>query len=94
MHIEDGEDPPPICIPPPVSPALARYVVCFRLVTRDRPVGMAPGPIPTSAIITYARDVDGVTDRAELRRYLRFVGTIDEEYLRAGHTERREKGAD
>lgn len=86
MHVEDGEEPPEICCPPDVSPALRRYITCFNLVSRDRTIGMTAGPIPTGAILTYAREVDGVTDRADLRRYLRFVGAIDDEYLRAGQT--------
>jgi len=87
MHVEDGEEPPSICVPPPVNPALSRYVTAFQHTSRDRPVGMSAGAIPSGAIIGYARDVDGVTDRAELRRYLRFVAAIDDEWLSARRAE-------
>lgn len=40
-------------------------------------MGDAPGPIPTAAILAYARHVDGVTDRRALRRYIRMVRAID-----------------
>jgi hypothetical protein len=83
MHIEGGEEPPEICRAPPYSPALERYVTAFRHLTRDRASGMGIGPIPTSAIIVYAKEVDGETEALELRSYLRFVGAIDDEYVKA-----------
>lgn len=84
MHLEDGEDPPAICIPPPLNPALTAYVGAWNLLRGDRQAGMTgPGPMPTTAIIAYARDVEGVTDRRSLKRFLRFVRAIDGEYLTA-----------
>ncbi|CCG08675.1 phage tail assembly chaperone [Pararhodospirillum photometricum] len=83
MHIEDGEEPPEVCIAPPLSPALTRYVEAFHYLSSDRPVGMDVGAIPTSAILAFAREIDGVAGRRELLLYLRMVRAIDDEFLRA-----------
>lgn len=84
MHMEDGEDPPAICVPPPLNPALERYTRAWDLLSSDRHVGPSgAGPIPTTAIISYARHVERVTDRLGLQRFIRFVRVIDREYLAA-----------
>lgn len=46
-------------------------------------MGVAVGAIPMTAMLAYAKDIDGDTDPQDLRRFARFVRAIDDEYLRA-----------
>lgn len=58
-----------------------RYWRAFDGTDADRPVGLAAGLIPSSAIIQWMRDVEGETDPAELARAVRMVRAIDDESL-------------
>ena len=44
---------------------------------------MGLGPIPMTAMLAYAKDIDGETGPQDLRRFVRFVRAIDDEYLTA-----------
>ncbi|TWA73936.1 hypothetical protein FBZ83_1263 [Azospirillum brasilense] len=44
---------------------------------------MAVGAIPMTAMLAYAKDIDGDTDPQNLRRFVRFVRAIDDEFLKA-----------
>ena len=46
-------------------------------------MGMGVGAIPITAMLAYAKDIDGDTDPQDLRRFVRFVRAIDDEYLKA-----------
>lgn len=84
MHIEDGEELPDTCIPPDLNPALVRYKKAFDALTFDRPQAMGGvSYIPTLAIIGYAKEMEGLTDRDELRFYNRMVRAIDREWVKA-----------
>lgn len=48
----------------------------------DRSIGFAQGPIPLGTVVTYARDLLGITDPDTLRLFARMVRAIDREYLR------------
>lgn len=93
-HLEDGEEPPEICCAPEVSPGLSPYIAAFTDLQGDRPVGLAPGPIPTTAILAYAKEVEEVTNPEDLRFFLRAVRAIDGAWLTADAQGRkaREKG--
>ena len=46
-------------------------------------MGMGIGPIPMTAMLAYAKDIDGETDPQDLRRFVRFVRAVDDEFLKA-----------
>jgi hypothetical protein len=90
--MRDGETPPAHCRPPPLNPLAGRYIAAFDALTDDRPVGETAGPIPTAAILAYARHVDGVTGRRALRRYIRMVRAIDRAALDRHRADRNGSG--
>ncbi|WP_432612508.1 phage tail assembly chaperone [Azospirillum brasilense] len=82
--IEDDEEFPPVLLDAPdLNPGLRRFWRAFQDLSGDRPVGMAVGAIPMTAMLAYAKDIDGDTDPQNLRRFVRFVRAIDDEFLKA-----------
>ena len=58
-----------------------RYWRVFDGTDGDRPIGMAAGNIPSSAVIGWMRHVEGETEAQEIRRAVRMVRAIDDESL-------------
>ena len=49
----------------------------------DRPIGPALGPIPSTAIVAWLKEVEGERDPAAIARIVRLVRAIDNEFLAA-----------
>lgn len=61
---------------------LAFYMDAFWTLTGDRPMGFALGPIPFTAMATYARQY-GIDRRDEFDRFARLMRMLDNVYLEA-----------
>ncbi|MGR0183216.1 phage tail assembly chaperone [Azospirillum aestuarii] len=82
--MEDDEEFPPVLLDAPdLNPGLRRFWRAFSDLSGDRPVGVGTGLIPMTAMLAYAKDIDGDTDPQDLRRFVRFVRAVDDEFLKA-----------
>ena len=77
----DGNDPGNILPPEPeLYQDLHPYWNAFQIMTSSRNSGMSIGAIPLPAYESYFR-IFGVDSLEEQLEYLKFVGTLDNEYL-------------
>lgn len=83
MYEEGREPPAEFFNQPEIWPDLVPIWNAFFDLSTERQIGMGIGPIPFSAIRTYARDLMGIEDPTsdEFERFRRLIGDLDDEFL-------------
>jgi len=67
---------------PELTPYEASFYRSFWEVGTERSFGMAPGPIPRSAIVQYCED-EGIWDPSDRIIFMRYIRAMDSAYLNA-----------
>ena len=81
--MEEQDDPPKVLEErPELFPDLYPVWDAFWYLHSTRSSGMSIGGILTSEIISYWRDLIGITDQAEVAEKANYIRKMDDEYLR------------
>lgn len=79
--IDDGKEPPQqLYEQPELTDVESYYLDAFYILSSERSIGMSLGPIPYSAIRSYA-DEQGIVSRDEFDYFSGILRALDAEYL-------------
>lgn len=79
--MEEQEDNPNLPQKPELYDDLVPIWECFWFLSPARPQGMDLGAIPLSEIVTYWKEIGGVTSQTALNENVRLVRILDNEFL-------------